>query len=331
MLKHVLICGLGSIGWRHLRHLRRLEVQRIDAWRTGRATLRNRDGLYPDEVFSSLDTALDERPQLVIVSNPTSLHLPTALQAVSAGCHVLIEKPISNSLDGIATLDAAAAAQGRKVAVGCNLRFHPLLADVAAKIGNGDFGAVHNAQMYFDANLPSWHPWEDYRNSYAARKCLGGGASLTHVHEIDIALWWFGDVSASTGMHGVAKPLGTDVDECAAFILQHRSGPLTSIALSLCASAPRRGAVLQTSAGVVHVDLLAGHWTLTSPTGTLIESNYYRNFNIDETYRMQLEHLARVLREEEDVKVGIRTAEQALRVALGVTSSCQTSLTSQVW
>ena len=44
------------------------------------------------------------------------------------------------------------------------------------------------ARAHFGTWLPTWHPWEDHRSSYAARRDLGGGARLTHIHEIDYLL-----------------------------------------------------------------------------------------------------------------------------------------------
>ena len=40
--------------------------------------------------------------------------------------------------------------------------------------------------------LPDWHPYEDYRTSYAARAELGGGVVLTQIHDYDLAWWLFG-------------------------------------------------------------------------------------------------------------------------------------------
>ncbi|MCM3904146.1 MAG: Gfo/Idh/MocA family oxidoreductase, partial [Pyrinomonadaceae bacterium] len=124
---HLLICGLGSIGRKHLRCFRDLGVSRIDAYRSGRATLSNSGLPAPDQVFTDLDSALEEHPTIVIVANPTSLHVPTALQAVRAGCHVLVEKPLGHITDGCLELDDEINARGLVGSVACNLRFHPSL------------------------------------------------------------------------------------------------------------------------------------------------------------------------------------------------------------
>jgi len=59
----VLICGLGSIGRRHLRHFRALGCAPILAYRTGKATLPDDEQAAPDAVFHELNEALAEHPR----------------------------------------------------------------------------------------------------------------------------------------------------------------------------------------------------------------------------------------------------------------------------
>src|SRR5512142_2668102 len=94
-----LIAGLGSVGRRHFRNLIALGEKDIVLLRTRKATLPD-DELagYPVEI--DLKEALQKhRPDAVIVANPTSMHLDVAIPAAEAGCHLLLEKPVSNALD----------------------------------------------------------------------------------------------------------------------------------------------------------------------------------------------------------------------------------------
>ena len=92
-VREILIAGLGSIGRRHLANLQALGWPHIRLYRTGKSTQSDADlAGYP--VDHDLQTALARRPLAVVVSNPSALHIPLALAAVRAGCHVLIEKPL---------------------------------------------------------------------------------------------------------------------------------------------------------------------------------------------------------------------------------------------
>lgn len=101
----VLICGLGSIGARHARNLKALGVQDLILYRTGRSTLPDTDDLSDIPVFNNLDAALELEPDAAVISNPTNLHVETAIRAASAGCHLFVEKPLSNDLEGIDELE----------------------------------------------------------------------------------------------------------------------------------------------------------------------------------------------------------------------------------
>jgi predicted dehydrogenase len=157
-----LIAGLGSIGRRHLRNLLALGERDILLYRTHRSTL-------PDDEFAGLpvetdlSTALASGVGAVIISNPTALHLEVAIPAAQAGCHLLIEKPISHSLDGIQQLQLAAKASGTRTLVGFQFRFHPGLQRIAQLLQEGAIGKPVSARAFWGEYLPGWHPWEDYR------------------------------------------------------------------------------------------------------------------------------------------------------------------------
>jgi len=158
MLNHLLICGLGSIGMRHLRHFRALGVRRIDAYRTGKATIPEDKQNVPDHIYGSLEDALAVKPQAVVVCNPTAYHIITALAALRTGAHVLIEKPLSDRIDGVEQLQQVALTTGKKVAVAFNLRFHPII--MAAKEvvhSQVPLGTPLMMRAHFGSYLPDWH------------------------------------------------------------------------------------------------------------------------------------------------------------------------------
>src|SRR5512146_3428906 len=100
----LLIAGLGSIGRRHFRNLIALGEKDIVLLRTRKATLPD-DELTGYPVETDLKEALQKhKPEAVIVANPTSMHMDVAIPAVEAGCHILLEKPVSHSLERLDVL-----------------------------------------------------------------------------------------------------------------------------------------------------------------------------------------------------------------------------------
>ncbi len=227
-----LIAGLGSIGRRHLRNLIALGEKDIVLLRTRKATLPD-DELAGYPVETEIHEALRKhKPHAVIVANPTAFHLDVAIPAAQAGCHILLEKPVSHSMERLDILQAALEKSGSKVLVAFQFRFHPTLGKAKKLIENGGIGRVISAQVHFGEYLPAWHPWEDYRKGYAARSDLGGGVVATQCHSLDYLPWLVGEqVEAVWGFEGKLSDLEVDVEDTAKIGLRFKSGALGSLHL----------------------------------------------------------------------------------------------------
>ncbi len=191
----ILICGFGSIGQRHYRNLCALGCRSF-------VILRRRYGgaIMPHSVtVTSLAKAFAHKPTIAVICNPTSLHIETAIECAEAGCHLFIEKPVGSGLDGLDELEAIVEEKHLVAAVGYQFRFHPKLGKLKAMLPS--MGKIHRVHARWSEFLPTWHPGEDYRESYAGRDDLGGGVILTLSHVLDYLRWLFGDLeieSAST-------------------------------------------------------------------------------------------------------------------------------------
>ena len=111
----ILVIGCGSIGRRHAENAKQLSDTGVfDA-----DTIKARDvaGELRILSFASIEEALNWKPTIAIVAAPTHLHIAIAKKAVQAGAHVIVEKPISNSLEGVKEFLEIADGLNRKVAV----------------------------------------------------------------------------------------------------------------------------------------------------------------------------------------------------------------------
>lgn len=226
-----LIAGLGSIGRRHLRNLVALGQEDILLYRTHQSTLPD-DELAPYPVEINLEAALAQKPDAVIVSNPTALHMEVAIPAAKAGCHLLLEKPVAAQTDErVQRLQRLASETGIKTLVGFQFRFHPVLNQVKALLESGKLGWVYSFRAHWGEYLPGWHPWEDYRKSYAARKDLGGGVVNTLCHPLDYVRWLFGEVASLSAITGQVSELELDVEDVAEISLLMENDIVGSIHL----------------------------------------------------------------------------------------------------
>ncbi len=187
-----LIAGLGSIGRRHLRNLLALGQRDIVLYRTFQSTLPD-DDLADFPTVTRLEDGLAMKPDAVIVANPTALHMEVAVPAAEAGCAILLEKPIAHTLEAARPLQEAVRRTGARVLVGFQFRFHPTLRRVKTWLAEGRIGRPLYFRAHWGEYLPDWHPWEDYRQSYAARADLGGGVIRTLSHPLDYARYLLGD------------------------------------------------------------------------------------------------------------------------------------------
>ncbi|MGE5505900.1 MAG: Gfo/Idh/MocA family protein [Actinomycetota bacterium] len=262
-LRH-LICGVGSIGERHIRNLLALGHEDIILLRRADGPLRTIDQGFPS--VSTLAEALDARPDTAFVCNPTHLHLETATACAEAGCHLFVEKPIAHGLDGLDRLRAAVAASGKACMVGYMLRFHPCLRQVKRWLDQGRIGTPAFALSEWGEYLPDWHPWEDYRASYSARRDMGGGPVLTLSHDIDMLLWLLGGVSAVKAMTGSNSPLELGCEHWAQLLLSFETGATAAVHLDYLQRPPRRSLAITGSDGRIAFDYYRGVATLT-PAG----------------------------------------------------------------
>lgn len=209
----VLIAGFGSAGRRHYRNLRHLGYRDFVFLRSGLGTIEDEEiRQYPSA--KGIDDALAYGPQIAIVATPSALHLDIALAAAVSGCDLYIEKPLSHDTINVDRLTRAVHDRHLIAMVGCQFRFHPLLIEIRAAITRGHLGRVVGATAEWGEHLPGWHPWEDHRASYSARRDLGGGVLLTLIHPLDYLYWLFGPwkrVQAMVrGVPSLQTPAGED-------------------------------------------------------------------------------------------------------------------------
>ena len=288
----VLVAGLGSAGRRHARNLLALGRTRLVLYRTGRGQagpLEPPLDALPAE--ATLDAALAHDPRAAVVANPTALHVETALAAARAGCHLLLEKPVSHTLDGLDGLAREVDARGLAVVVGYQLRFHPTLRAVHAWVADGAVGRLVAAQAHWGEYLPGWHPGEDYTKGYSARAALGGGVVLTLSHPLDYLRWIAGEIEAVAGFAGRAAGLELDVEDTAVFSVRFASGALGSLTLDYAERPPRHALHLTGTGGRIAWDAATGEARLwRAGTDAVTVERPPEGFERNDLFREEMRH-----------------------------------------
>lgn len=302
-------------------NLRKLGIQRLAACDPDEERLKPMIGELKVEPFADLTIALSTwKPDAVFVCTPPIYHVNQALEAVRAGAHVFIEKPLSHSGEGIAELAAEASNCARIVQVGYNLRFHPGLQKLKQLVKEGTIGRVLWAHVEAGQYLPDWRPWQDYRQSYTARRDLGGGILLDASHEFDYITWLLGKPVEVTCMAGKVSDLQVDVEDCADVLLRFANGALAAVHLDFI------------QRGYVRFCKLAGElgtalWDFTSREVRVLsgESNSWQSFpysfETNDMYVAEVEHFFRCISSGEKPLVDLQQAADVLDVVLTAKSA----------
>jgi predicted dehydrogenase len=151
---------------------------------------------YGGAATAEYRAALDDPDvQGVILTVPYALHAPLAVQALAAGKHVMVEKPIARTLTDADALIAAAEAAGRVLFVAHVLRFKPALRRVKRLLDAGTLGVPVFARYHHE------HRPDQRERGWLAAPEAGGVFVTGAVHHADLLRWWLGEVRAVTG-HG---------------------------------------------------------------------------------------------------------------------------------
>lgn len=229
-----LFIGLGSIGQRHLRNLLALEPNaEIFAIRNQKSKtyvfnknnkiLKNSNLInkYKIQEYKNVSEALSKQIfNLIFITNPSSLHFKIAESVISSGAYIFIEKPAVHSEKDLKKLHILNEANNGKIFVGYQYRFHPAIKKSYKIINDNLLGNIVSARFKNGEYLPDWHPYEDYRASYAARKDLGGGALLTQIHDLDYASFLCGIPTELFAVGGKNSSLELDVEDSVQILMK---------------------------------------------------------------------------------------------------------------
>ncbi len=331
-----LIAGLGSIGRRHLSNLIALGEKDIVLLRTRKGTLPD-DELAGYPVETDLSEALEKhKPDAVIVANPTSMHLDVAIPAAEAGCHILLEKPISHSLERLDILQKAAEEGGSRILAGFQFRYHPALNKARELIQSNTLGKTLTVHAHWGEYLPQWHPWEDYRQSYAARADLGGGVIVTLTHPLDYLRYLLGEVESLWSFNGHISPLEIDVEDVAEIGLRFVNGAVGGVHVNYFQRPPvhrleivgTKGTLRWDNAdGILHLYKMPASFGSYSenPSAPVMETfSLPEGFERNQLFVEQTRHFIEIVRGEAEPVCGLEDGVMALRLALAAYESQKT-------
>ena len=191
----ILVVGVGSIGERHLRcfqETNRCDVGFCEPNESLRSTIAEKYGIS-SAAADWKSVLATEQYTAAVIATPAQLHVPIATQLAEHGLHLLIEKPVSTSLDGINRLESLVAEKKLSAAIGYTHRAHPANRAVHQAIQAGRFGQPLQVVMQGGQHFPTFRP--AYREIYYTNHATGGGAiqdAMTHM--FNLGEWLVGPI-----------------------------------------------------------------------------------------------------------------------------------------
>lgn len=334
----ILIAGLGAIGQRHARNLRALRPDtELIAFRRRQRKYVITDRLERDDsrdvekelgitAFGNLDEALATQPEAVFICTPSSQHLEIAQRAANADCHLFIEKPVSHTMDGLAQLQETTAARQLVTFIASQWRFHPCVRALRELLQAGTLGAISSADFDYAEFLPDWHPYEDYRASYAARADLGGGVVLTQIHDYDLAFWLFGAPRSVRATGGHLSALDVNVEDTVDATLDMNGCPVR-VRQTFATRPPRRSIVVRGEKGTAVLDLLGSRLTTTPVLAREVSpADYQRNT----MFRDEVAQFLQCLEQGVPPAIPLADGVAVLKIALSVKEAITTGRTVEL-
>ena len=295
----ILIIGFGSIGQRHLQNLLKFYPEHnyyVLSQKKPKSVIVDCQIIEQNPLdYYKVEFLHDNFTQefdIAFVCNDSSKHLEYALELASRGVHLFVEKPLSISAKHLDELRGAVVKNKTVCFVGFQMKFHPLFLKLQELIKNEEVSFVHAKWLTY---LPSWHPYEDYKKSYASQKSKGGGVALTLIHELDMLNALFPELELLNAVGGNYSTLDIDADDylLANFISKKRA---ISLHLSFAQIKEERTITINTKDKTIIGDFVSNNIHVVSLSGITTEYNY--DFNRNDLFVDELKYFMQIIAEK---------------------------------
>ena len=289
MFNKVAVIGLGNIAIRHRRNLKHLfpNVELLVMSASGRIPKENITD--SDKIVTSIEELIEANVDFVVVASPAPFHAEHSIPLIEAGIPVLIEKPVTTTLQDVHLIQKAIKEYDTPVVVGYCLRYLPSAQKLKLLLDENIIGTLYNAHIDIGQYLPDWRPNINYKQSVSANEALGGGALFELSHELDYAQWLLGPLNLQCAILRSSKELALQVEDLVDLLLLSDSGVVTSIHLDFLQRKAHRQCNFIGSEGRLDWDLIQNQLVLSTKEETRVvyseptwdKNNMYLEMMID--------------------------------------------------
>lgn len=248
----VVIFGLGSIGNRHALILKKYYPYELFAFRSGLSRKGNILGIKEIYDWRELNKL---KPDIAFITNPTSLHIKTAIKCAKLNMHLFIEKPLSNSLGGISELEKICKMNKLTCYTAYCLRFHPVIKKLKEIISGKK---ILHVRITCSSYLPDWRKAKEKKDAYSLWANKGGGALLDLSHEFDYTRYLFGQITRIKGVFGRVSKVTVNSEDFSDVLIKTSKGINVNLHINFLSRLKERKIIIDYDGGYIIGDLLNG-------------------------------------------------------------------------
>jgi predicted dehydrogenase len=159
---------------------------------------------YSPDAFGALLS--EQQPDVVIVTSPDATHHQYVTASLLAGRDVVVEKPLTTTLEGARAIADAAGSSDGHVIVTFNYRYSPRNSELRGLIASGAIGTV--TSVHFEWVLDTVHGADYFRRWHRDKSISGGLLVHKSSHHFDLVNWWLADVPETVFAAGALRFYG---------------------------------------------------------------------------------------------------------------------------
>lgn len=296
------VIGTGAMGQHHARIYSSLDnVDLVGVADVDRERVTSLAGEYKTKAFTDYRLLLDEDLDAVSVVVPTVLHGEVALDAIDVGVHVLLEKPIADSLESADEIIRGAGRKGVRVMVGHIERFNPVVLKLKEVIDSGNLGKI------VAMSTTRVGPYNPRIRDVGIIIDLG-------VHDIDIMSYLYSERVKS--VHAYAGSVIHKFEDYASILLGFNNGNSGVIETNWLTPHKIRQLTVTGTKGIAYADYIEQTLRICDECG---ETNV--EIEKREPLRNELEHFIQCMEEDKEPLVTGQDGRYALEIAIAAIKS----------
>jgi predicted dehydrogenase len=304
MIKKILIVGFGTSGRRYYTILKKnfsnvkIKIYSLTNKKKNKIFVKN---------FSEIK---NYRPDISILSNPSSLRLEICKFLINLNSNILIEKPLASNIHDAVQIIKAAKKKKICIKIGYNLRQLESLKKIREIIKEKKLGKIYSVKAEVGKYLPRWRK-QYYTKTVSAHRSLGGGVISELSHEIDYLFWIFGKFNNVFCNLSRISNLRINVEDNANIIFFKKNNFSINLSLDFCRRDSVRKCYIACEKGSILWNGILNQVKIYKKRWTTIR---LKKGDVSETYLEQLKIFFKLVKSNNKIKTDLASLKDGFYV-----------------